>query len=157
MALATDFLSSNWINADFLNGGLIIEATIVSAGPHTFEQSGDVALTIRLDYEGKGLVLNQTRLKAMIAAFGPNTDNWVGKQIRLSQGDTVYGGQPDKCVVLEPILPNRIPAKPAAAPLAKPTVVARDGKAAANERRAPAPAAYDGPDDGSDIDDDIPY
>jgi hypothetical protein len=118
MVLSTDYFNSNWFNAKDFDNGLVVEATIVSAGPHTFAQSGDTALTIRTDYMGKGVVLNKARNVALTTAYGPNTDNWIGKQIRLFQGDTLYQGKPEKCVVVDPILQDRIaspaPAKPAA-------------------------------------------
>jgi hypothetical protein len=113
MPSAADFFKSNWINAKSLEPGVRYEATVVGAAPHTFED-GNTELTIRLDYLGKGIVLNKARNEAMIAAFGINYDNWVGKKIAFWQGDTFFQGRPEKCVALEGIVNDRIETKPAA-------------------------------------------
>ena len=115
MPLATDFFKSNWISAKSLEPGVRYEATIVSAGPHTFE-SGETVLTIRLDYLGKGIALNKTRLEAMIDGLGLDYDAWPGRRIAFWQADTFYQGKPDKCVAVKPVVHDRIEAKPQARP-----------------------------------------
>jgi hypothetical protein len=115
MPLASDFFKSNFVNAMSLEPGVRYEATIVSAGPHTFE-NGETALVIRTDYKGKGIALNKTRLEATIDGLGVNYDNWAGKRIAFYQGDTFYQGKPAKCVVVEPVVNDRIAAQPQARP-----------------------------------------
>jgi hypothetical protein len=153
MVLATDYLKSNWLNAEDLNNGLRVMATIVSAGPHTFLESGDTELTIRTDYIGKGIVLNLTRKRVLIAAFGVETDNWIGKQIVAYQGDTLFQGKPTKCVVIEAIVAERIASHPAAKPALEPGKVTINDKSV-EKPYAPPHQTYDGPDD---LDDSIPW
>jgi hypothetical protein len=69
MPLATSFFKSNFVNAKSLEPGVIYRARIVSVGPHTFE-NGETALVIRLDYLGKAIALNKTRVEAMIDGLG---------------------------------------------------------------------------------------
>jgi hypothetical protein len=111
MPLASDFFKSNWINAASLEAGVCYEAIIVSVGPHTFE-TGETELTIRLDWKGKAIVLNKTRLEALIEAFGVNYDNWPGQKIAFWLGDTFWQGKPAKCVTIEGIVLDRLEAKP---------------------------------------------
>jgi hypothetical protein len=108
--LATDYLTSNLLNADGLESGVSIEATIVSARPREFED-GETKLIVYTDYLGKGIVLNQTRLKALIAAYWPNPDNWTGKTIIIKRGTTMYAGKETGCVVIEPVVADRIAAQ----------------------------------------------
>lgn len=65
----TDYLNSNLFNAAGIEPGVRIEATIVSVRDRDFED-GTTKPIIYTDYLGKGIVLNTTRLKALIAAWG---------------------------------------------------------------------------------------
>ena len=60
----------------------------------TFEERGKNVTRpiIRLE-DQRGVVLNQTRLKAMIAAYGPNSNNWLDQPIRVRRGETLYAGK----------------------------------------------------------------
>ena len=89
---ATDFLTSNFLKATDLEEGVIVRAVILAAHPNEFED-GTTKLVIYTDYKAKGVVLNQTRLKTMIEAFGPNLDNWVGKTVSLRRGPTMFKGE----------------------------------------------------------------
>jgi hypothetical protein len=51
-------------------------------------------------------------LKTIIAAFGPNFDNWPGKKIVIRRGSTVYSGKPTPAIVVEPVVATRIAAEP---------------------------------------------
>ena len=107
--LATDFLTSNYIKAEDIRPNFCIEATIVSVRPHDFED-GSEKLVVYVD-TGQGVVLNQTRLKALIAAHGPHPDNWLNKLIVIRRGTTVYVGREVPCVVIEPVVAERIGAE----------------------------------------------
>ena len=48
----------------------------------------------------------------MIVAFGPNSDNWIGKALIISRGITTYSGKDVACVVIEPVVATRIAAAP---------------------------------------------
>ncbi len=142
----TDFLTSNLLNAAALEPNVKIEATIVSVRPREFED-GTTKAVIYTDYLGKGIVLNQTRLTALIAAFGTNADNLIGKAIIISQGDTTYSGKKVPCVAIEPVVAERIAAHGA--------TVTAIGNQPPKPSVAP-PLEHDGgPDD--DPDDSIPF
>jgi hypothetical protein len=152
MGNLTDFLTSNLINAAGLDPNVKIEAAIVSVRPREFED-GTTKPVIYTDHLGQGLVLNQTRLKAGIAAWGPNPDNWIGKIIIISQGMTTYAGKETPCVVMEPVVANRLKA-------GAPRVAITSGRAASIKavENAPPRDCYDGPSDGGgDTTEDIPF
>ena len=46
----------------------------------------------------RGLVLNRTNLKRIIALYGNDTDAWVGKQIVLYPSETDFGGRTVPCI-----------------------------------------------------------
>jgi hypothetical protein len=141
----TKYLNSNLFNAKGIEPGVRIEATIVSIRDREFE-GGETKPVIYTDYLGKGLVLNQTRLKAGIAAWGPNPDNWIGKSIVISLGETTYAGEATGCVVMEPVVANRIATHSA-------TVTAIN-----NRREPPKPSVAPTIDNVSgELDDDIPF
>ena len=146
MPSATDFLNSNYFRAEDLDPSVLIETTIVSVRPRDFDD-GSHKLVVYTDHQGQGVVLNQTRLKTIIAAFGPNFDNWPGKKIIICQGPTVYSGKPAQAIVVEPVVPTRIAAEP------------RQGRITIESgQRAPAePLSEVNPPPISVIDDDIPF
>jgi hypothetical protein len=111
MALASDFLTSNLLRAEDLKPGEIIEATVVSAAPNDFEDGRK--LIIRLDVRGGiGIVLNQTRLKTMIGAFGLAYETaWPGNKIRAFQGPEKYGSKPTVTIVIKPIVTDKLKAE----------------------------------------------
>jgi hypothetical protein len=147
MSNAGEFLTSKFLNAMSLEPGVQYEATVLGTYRHTFE-NGETKLMVVTDYLEKGISLNQTRLQAMINAFGVNDEvNWPGKKVVIYQGDTLYLGKPVKCVVIEPIVPERIAAEP------KRTIGSTDvrsGRGAWNDN-APPVDRYDGPDDDDRI------
>jgi hypothetical protein len=120
MPLATAFFKSNFVTAKSLEPGVIYRGRIVSVGPHTFE-NGETALVIRLDYLGKAIAMNRTRLEAMIEGLGVDYDAWVGHEITFSQGNTFYQGKPEKCVAVKPVVATRIESKLQARPALGPS------------------------------------
>lgn len=68
---ASDYITSNLLKAENIALDVRIEAIITSVRPREF-QDGSAKLILYVDYQSKGLVLNQTKLKVMIAAFGPS-------------------------------------------------------------------------------------
>ncbi len=141
----TDFVNSNYIKAEDLAESVCIEAIIVSVQRREFEESGETKPVVHLE-DGRGVVLNQTRLKAMIRAFGPNSDNWIGKPIMINRGLTVYAGKDVPAVVIEPVVSPRIAVEPRQG-----RVTMESGKSASSE---PSPV-YDER-NPPPIDDDIP-
>jgi hypothetical protein len=144
----TDYLNSNLFNAAGIEPGVRIEAIIVSVRDRDFDD-GTTKPIIYTDYLGKGVVLNATRLKALIAAWGVNPDNLIGKKVVISRGVTKYQGNDVPCVEVEPVVANRIGTRGA-------TVTAIGG-----HREPPKPSApplIDNMPGGSDeLDDDIPF
>jgi hypothetical protein len=163
----TDFVNSNYIKGEDIAQNVLIEATIASVKKKEFEDGGKSVLALE---DGRQVVLNQTRLKVLIGAFGPNSENWIGKPVILSRGQERYGGKPVPAVRIEPIVAPRIGvtsegnAHPLPSPATKsePTQITRGS----NEIRSasgpwdkpppspPAATSYDGP---NDVDDDIRF
>jgi hypothetical protein len=154
MSNAAEFLTSNLINAKSLEADVRIEATVIAARPREFED-GSTKLTLYTDYQSKGVVLNQGRLKKMIAAFGPNYSNWVGKQIIIFQGWTVFQGENVPCVEIDPVRADRL-----GRPGAQQRSASRSDFHSGRNPPPPPPDHYDGPDNRGDdtpFDDEIPY
>jgi hypothetical protein len=59
--------------------------------------------------------LNQTNIRTLIRAYGPNSDDWTGKIIRLELGSVMYQGTATDSVVVKPVSPALSPAKQAEA------------------------------------------
>jgi hypothetical protein len=92
-----------------LSPGVITEAGITDAAPRKFEDNS-VKLVIQLD-NSQALVLNQTRLRQMIAAFGLHYDKWCGQKIRYWRGTAMYQGKPVAAIAIEPIVTEKIAAE----------------------------------------------
>jgi hypothetical protein len=163
----TDFVNSNYIKGEDIAQNVLIEATIASVKKKEFEDGGKSVLALE---DGRQVVLNQTRLKVLIGAFGPNSDNWIGKPVILSRGQEKYGGKPVPAVRIEPIVAPRIGETseanarvlPSPAATSKPAQITRGSTEIRSSSGAlddpppsPPPAtSYDGP---NDVDDDIPF
>ena len=106
----TDFINSNYLKAEDIAQNALIEATIASVKKKEFDD-GETKSVVALE-DGRQLILNQTRLKALIGAFGPNSENWIGKSIILSRGLAPYAGKIVPAVKIEPIVAPRIAAEP---------------------------------------------
>ena len=46
----------------------------------------------------KGLVMNKTNANLIAAAYGPETDGWIGKEIELFPTQTEFKGQTVDCL-----------------------------------------------------------
>ena len=147
----TDYLTSNYINAESIASDVRIEATIASVRSREFEEKGEVKVkpVVYLD-TGEGVVLNQTRLRRLVAAYGPNSDNWIGKTIVISRGSTLYEGKTVPAVHIDPIVAPRVAAEP------RPRLVTVESGKGAPAEKAPVYAERSPP-PISVIDDDIPF
>ena len=105
----TDFINSNYIKGEDIAQNVLIEATIASVKMKEFEDGEKSVVALE---DGRQLILNQTRLKALIGAFGPNSENWIGKSVILSRGLAPYAGKIVPAVKIEPIVAPRIAAEP---------------------------------------------
>jgi hypothetical protein len=59
---------------------------------------------------GAALSINATNNRILIRSFGPNSDDWIGKEIELFAGTVEFQGRPLDAVLVRPISP---PLKPA--------------------------------------------
>jgi len=50
-----------------------------------------------------GLPLNITNLKALINAYGNDTDNWVNKKVRLKTATIIFNAQQKNTIIIEPL------------------------------------------------------
>jgi hypothetical protein len=150
---ATDYLTSNYFKGVALEPDVIIETKIVSVRDREFDDGPKVI--VYTDYQGKGLVLNQTKLQTLISAYGLNYDNWIGKTILIKRGTTMYGADKVACVEIEAVVAERIGAdkRPALEGSRRGSTDIRSGKGAWND----APSPDDAPDGPKALDDDIPY
>lgn len=74
--------SSDFIKGDDLQGKQV-QVTINAAELKTYDDGSQKVVLSFADSEKK-LTLNKTRLKTMMALYGPDTDQWLGKQIILT-------------------------------------------------------------------------
>ena len=86
---------------DVRNGSIQAQIAVVKQGkfdkPDLVFESGDV------------LSLNATNNKILMRAYGPSSDDWIGKLVELSLGETPYQGKQIESVKVSPISP---PLKP---------------------------------------------
>jgi hypothetical protein len=95
-----------------------MDATRLCPAPHieAAELKGDTPVTIKgvkfaqvgeekvergvvvFDEFDRGLVLNRTNLKRIIALHGNDTDDWVGKKITLYPSETDFAGRTVPCI-----------------------------------------------------------
>jgi hypothetical protein len=52
---------------------------------------------------GETLSLNATNTKTLVRAYGPNSEDWVGKKIELELGTVKFNGEPQEAVIVSPI------------------------------------------------------
>jgi hypothetical protein len=144
MPLARDYFKMSFVNAEGLQPNVFYDATILSAGPHKFE-NGEVKLIIGVDWRGKFIVLNRTRGEILMDAFGEDFDLWPGKKIRFFRGTTLYQGKTVGCVAVEPVVIEQLPPADERPALIKPKPDIRSGRGGWDD--PPAPTEYDGPND----------
>jgi hypothetical protein len=169
----TDFVNSNYIKAEDLAENVLIEAVIAEVKRKEFEENGEIVVKAVIALEdGRQVVLNQTRLKALIGTWGHNSANWIGKTVSISRGQAMHKGKLVPTVKIEPIvapmigitpqesahsLPTpRAAAKPDPAQITRGSSDIRSGPSAWDNPppSAPPPTAYDGP---TGPDDDIAF
>ena len=54
---------------------------------------------------GDLLSLNATNNKALIRAYGRNSDDWIGKEIDLLQGEIPFNNEMKETVIVQPVSP----------------------------------------------------
>jgi hypothetical protein len=93
---ARKYANGSFIGLDDVADGPI-ETTIVKVLEGRYEKLNLVLAT------GDKFSLNAGNTRAMIKAFGPNTDEWPGERIRFIAGQTKYQGKLQDSVIVEPL------------------------------------------------------
>lgn len=138
---------SGWINHADLQGKEV-KLTITAVGVHEFED-GKRQPAVSFQGTDKRLGLNITNRETVKAAYGSETDNWVGKDIILFKSTTPFGNKIVDCIRL------RCPVQEAAGlPGTTPSYApAPNGGQRATAIPTTQPAAAD----VTDLDDSIPF
>jgi hypothetical protein len=102
------FAGKSFIKVDDVrNGPLQVKIAVVKQGqydkPDLVFETGEI------------LGLNATNTKALMRAYGPDSDDWVGKEIELYLGEVEYQGEMQPAVLVRPISPPIAAAAKAAA------------------------------------------
>lgn len=94
--------SSNFLKAPDLNGEKAV-LTIVGSEVDSSEFQGQARDQVVLHFEEteKKLGMNKTQLRTVIALYGPDGDNWVGKGITLFE---TFAPNPSKGGALTPVI-----------------------------------------------------
>ena len=83
-------IEKKWIKAsDISSGGDIF--TIKNVGVQTFKDGERVYLEFE-EVSGK-LILNQTTINALVSAISDETDDWVGKKVKLKSVYVQFNGK----------------------------------------------------------------
>jgi hypothetical protein len=54
---------------------------------------------------GEAFSVNSTNNRILMRAYGPNSEDWVGKKIELTLGQVEFQGKPQNSVIVKPISP----------------------------------------------------
>jgi hypothetical protein len=84
--------------------------------------------------------LNATNSRALVKAFGADTDGWLGHVVEMAGGEIEYQGKMQPAILIKPI----------SAPV-------QAGTTSETEVAAPAPRRVAGSSRNRDMDDDIPF
>ena len=85
---------SKFLKADDLKGRAIkVKISNAKVEPMTQDVNGDQKLVIYFEGKEKGMALNKTNFKVLASSFGPDTDNWLGKEIEVFSMDVEYQGK----------------------------------------------------------------
>lgn len=140
----SDVFPSKYLKADidvpdFEQGGVTYTISHAESGDVGTADNPDYKPVLYFEETEKGLVLNKTNASTLTTMFGTDdTDDWIGKQIKLYSKDVEYQGKMVRGI--------RVNSRPVAAP---PPAPARPARPAAKQV-APVPPVEPG-------DDDIPF
>lgn len=97
MANAAAFATGSFKAEDIPQDGLVL--TVRGVESRVFDDKAKLFLAF--EETGKTLALNQTRLAVMRGTLGDETDEWIGKQIKLLPGVTEFKGKRVGCVTID--------------------------------------------------------
>jgi hypothetical protein len=98
----SECVGSNILAAKDLEDGKVYTATILKVFKHQFEDG--IKPVILTDYMGKKIVLNPTRAKAFVAAWGLNGKNWVGRMFQFWLGIAFFQGAKVGSIEVAPVI-----------------------------------------------------
>jgi hypothetical protein len=101
----SSFSNSAFITVAALGEEVLDEEFIAEVGVGKF---GKLVLTFR---SGRKLSLNKTNLKTLQKAYGMNSDDWIGKHVKLYVGELMGESGPVDSVLLAPVSPPIIKQK----------------------------------------------
>lgn len=108
----TDYVNG-YLKAEDIEPHVKLEDIITDVKTTDFDEKGEIISKPVISLEsGTQIVLNQTRLRALIRGFGPNSDNWLDKKIMISRTSTTYGGKTVAAIAIEPVSAPQIAAQP---------------------------------------------
>jgi hypothetical protein len=107
------YINSNYVTGVSLEDGVKYEK-IVDYVDEVHFPDDEKPTSVLVFKDGTRLALNQTNLKTVIRAHGPNPDNVAGKPIILFRKMVQFGGDEVPGVRIECIVPERYPAVTAA-------------------------------------------
>ena len=83
------YTKSQFLKAEDLDGGEVV--TINRAYEHRFDRDQSTKPVLQFLEVDQKLVLNKTRIKILIGAFGGNVADWIGKRVVLGTMQTQMG------------------------------------------------------------------
>jgi hypothetical protein len=94
---------SKYLKAAELNG----RSYKLTISAFSIEDAGDGERKPVIHFQGaeKGLMLNKTNAFEIAAAYGEETDAWMGRQIEVFPSTTQYQGRVTPCIRVRAILP----------------------------------------------------
>lgn len=84
-------IPSTYLNAAGL-GDQELRDTISRVSAVEFDR-GERKVVVDLHKDGRGVILNRTNLDTIVAAYGPETDDWVGKPVVVRAEPTTFQGR----------------------------------------------------------------
>ena len=61
----------------------------------------DFVIKVEIKGEEKSMRMNATNRKVIIAAYGEETQDWVGKTARITKVNALVGGKMQDCIILQ--------------------------------------------------------
>ena len=112
-------------------GGIYLRAEdIREGGPKRVKiesvEDGQFGKPVLVLNDGTSLTLNQTNTRTLVRPYGPQSRDWIDREIELYLGPTTYEGRVQDSILVKPISPpipssERKPLKPVK-PVPKPPI-----------------------------------
>jgi len=142
-----DIFPSKFVKAADLRGR---DVTVVIGSADIEKIGEDRKLVLYFQGKDKGLVTNKTNADRIAMMYGPDTDDWLGKEIVLYKDFVAFQGKNVEAIRVKPPVTKRA-APPQAAPVQRQHVVTeRDGYHLSELRGQPT-GTQELPEDGDEI------